>query len=393
MLNIRKKRRKSIKTRLLIDVGILIIVICIINYFTVMFIYKDILDKKESTKAQIVVNAAISQVEYCVYDADAFIENLLKCDFINDEHLSVKDKADRLIDYISPFYDIGIVDLNGEGATGEGVSFEVKNKEMLDNIINGEKGQFDLLEHDNESFILFFRAITAQNGEKQGAVIGAVIGVVKAEEAIKHIIKSSSGQICFIANKDGSVFVGARQYNEERILAIQNSINTKELFDKDLVTGKQYKTTIKDLYLNEEVDINYGVLGETGWVLGVVNNREDDNISMMQVKTSMIVGMGIVILFAFASIYLTANSITKRILYIASHVHRTVKSEFQEAMPVELLQKEDELGEMAREMQKLEEEVSNMLVNIKDSIDYLNEKVEWIKGSEIHETLKEEEIL
>ena len=153
MLNIRKKRRKSIKTRLLIDIGILIIVICIINYFTVMFIYKDILDKKESTKAQIVVNAAISQVEYCVYDADAFIENLLKCDFINNEHLSVKDKADRLIDYISPFYDIGIVDLNGEGATGEGVSFEVKNKEMLDNIINGEKGQFDLLEHDNESFI------------------------------------------------------------------------------------------------------------------------------------------------------------------------------------------------------------------------------------------------
>ncbi len=389
MLNIRKKRRKSIKTRLLIDIGVLIIGICIINYFTVMFIYKDILDKKESTKAQIVVNAAISQVEYSVYDADAFIENLLKCDFMNDEHLSAKDKADRLIDYISPFYDIGIVDLDGEGATGEGVPFQVKDKEMLDKIINGQKGQFDLLEYDNESFILFFRAITGQNGKKQGAVIG----VVRAEEALKQIIKSSSGQICFIANKDGSVFVGARQYNEERILAIQNSINTKELFDKDLVTGKQYKATIKDLYLNEEVDINYGVLGETGWVLGVVNNREDDNISMMQVKTSMIVGMGIVILFAFASIYLTANSLTKRILYIASHVHRTVKSEFQETMPVELLQKEDELGEMAREMQKLEEEVSNMLVNVKDSIDYLNEKVEWIKGSKTHETLKEEEIL
>lgn len=354
-----------------------------------MFIYKDILDKKESTKAQIVVNAAISQVEYSVYDADAFIENLLKCDFMNDELLSAKDKADRLIDYISPFYDIGIVDLDGEGATGEGVAFQVKNKEMLENIINGEKRQFDLLEYDNQSFILFFRAITAQNGKKQGAVIG----VVKAEEALKQIIKSSSGQICFIANKDGSVFVGARQDNQERILAIQNSINTKELFDKDLVVGKQYKTNIKDSYLDEMVDINYGVLGETGWVLGVVNNREDDNISMMQVKTSMIVGMGIVILFAFASIYLTANSITKRILYIASHVHRTVKSEFQEAMPVELLQKEDELGEMAREMQKLEEEVSNMLVNIKDSIDYLNEKVEWIKGSETHATLKEEEIL
>ena len=389
MLNIRKKRRKRIKTRVLIDIGILIIGICIINYFTVMFIYKDILDKKESTKAQIVVNAAISQVEYSVYDADAFIENLLKCDFMNDELLSAKDKADRLIDYISPFYDIGIVDLDGEGATGEGVAFQVKNKEMLENIINGEKRQFDLLEYDNQSFILFFRAITAQNGKKQGAVIG----VVKAEEALKQIIKSSSGQICFIANKDGSVFVGARQDNQERILAIQNSINTKELFDKDLVVGKQYKTNIKDSYLDEMVDINYGVLGETGWVLGVVNNREDDNISMMQVKTSMIVGMGIVILFAFASIYLTANSITKRILYIASHVHRTVKSEFQEAMPVELLQKEDELGEMAREMQKLEEEVSNMLVNIKDSIDYLNEKVEWIKGSETHATLKEEEIL
>ena len=62
MFDIRKKRRKSIKTRLLIDIGVLIIGICIVNYIAVILIYKDILDNKESTKAQIVINAASSQV-------------------------------------------------------------------------------------------------------------------------------------------------------------------------------------------------------------------------------------------------------------------------------------------------------------------------------------------
>lgn len=256
-------------------------------------------------------------------------------------------------------------------------------------MINGEEGQIDLVEYDNKSFILFFRAITDKNGKKQGAVIGTV----KAEEALKQIIKSSSGQLCFIADANGRVFVEAIQDSEERILAFLNSINTKELFGEDLAHHKKYKIAIKDPYLNEMVDINYGVIGEREWVLGVVNNREDDKMSMLQVKTSMFVGMGIVILLAFLSIYLTANSITKRILYIASHVNRSVKSEFQEVMPMELLQKEDELGEMAREMQKLEEEVSSMLISVKDSIDYLNEKMECIKVNEAHETLNQDEVL
>ena len=388
MFDIRKKRRKSIKTRLLIDIGVLIIGICIVNYIAVILIYKDILDNKESTKAQIVINAAISQVEYSIDDANTFIENLLKCDFMNDDPLYVKEKATILAEYISPFYGIGIVDLEGYGTTAEGTTFQVKNKEMLYNMINGEE-QFDLVQYDTKSFILLFRTIVDKNGKKQGALIGAV----KAEEVLKQIIKSSSGQMCFIADANGRVFVGAIQDNEERILAVQNSINTKELFGEDLVPHKKYKITIKDPYLNEMVDINYGVIGETGWVLGVVNNREDDKMSMLQVKTSMFVGMGIVILLAFLSIYLTANSITKRILYIASHVNRSVKSEFQEVMPMELLQKEDELGEMAREMQKLQEEVSSMLISVKDSIDYLNEKMECIKVNEAPETLNQDEVL
>lgn len=391
MFSIRKKRRKSIKTRWLIDIGTLIMGICIVNYITVILIYKDILDKKESTKVQIVTNAAISQVEYGVYGADALMKNLMKCDFMSNEHMSVKEKANKLRDYISPFYDIGVVDLEGYGATAEGATFQVKNKELFYNIINGEEGQFDLIEYDNKSFILFFRAIIDENGQKQGAAIG----VIEAEEALRQVIKSSSGQMCFIADANGRVFVGANQDedNKERALAIQNSIDAKELFKNELLVDKEYRIVIKDLYLNEMVDINYGVIGETGWVLGIVNNREDDKVSMMQVRASMLVGMGTVMLFALMIVYFTANSITKRILHIAGHVNRSVKSEFQESMPMELLQKEDELGEMAREMQKLEEEVASMLMSVKDSINYLNEKMEWIKVSEEYQELNKEKVL
>ena len=44
-------------------------------------------------------------------------------------------------------------------------------------------------------------------------------------------------------------------------------------------------------------------------------------------------------------------------------------------------------------MQKLEEEVSSMLMSVKDSIDYLNEKMECFKESEAHETSNQDEML
>lgn len=387
MFSIIKKRRKSIKTRWLIDIGTLIIGICIVNYIAVILIYKDMLDKKENTKDRIVTNAVISQVEYSISGADAIMKNLIKCDFMSNEQLTVKEKADKFVGYVSPFCDIGVIDLERHGATAEGRVFQVKNEELFSKIINGEEGQFDVLEYENKIFILFFRAIV----DKQGRKLGSAIGAVKAEEAIKQIMKSSSGQICFIANADGRVFVGTNQgkEKEEMVLAIKNSINAKEIFSEELLIDKEYKATIKNTYFNEVMDINYGLVGDTGWVLGTVNTREDDKTNMFQVRTSMLVGMGIVIILALMIVYFTANSITKRILYIAGHVNRTVKNEFQESIPMEFLQKEDELGEMAREMQKLEEEVTSMLMSVKESINYLNEQVEWIKTSEEYKKLND----
>ena len=46
MLGIIKKLKTSIKYRLIIEFGIILIAICIFNYFLQSYIYKEVLDKK-----------------------------------------------------------------------------------------------------------------------------------------------------------------------------------------------------------------------------------------------------------------------------------------------------------------------------------------------------------
>lgn len=377
MYNILKERNKSIRARWMIDFSLLILIICMINYIVVSLIYKDLLKEKEEERSRVAINAIITQTGYSMSNADAILSNLMKCDFIKDEALTLEEKVNRLEGYFSPFYDMGLMDTDGNGATIKGGQFTVKNSEVFHKALIGEIGKYEIIEYNNQVYLLYFRPVLDEKSHKKIILIGAR----KAEDVINQILEVSSGDECFIANRKGKMLVGRKEHNSSIYLyKIDESI--EQLFESELLIYKEYTQEIKDTVSGEISDVSYGAMGSTGWILGIANNRNEGIRNLNHFRLSMLIGMGIVVIIGGSVVFINANSITKRMLYIVGHMTRSIETEFKESMPNELLLEEDELGELAREMNKLEEEIAGMLVSIKDSVNYLNEKVECIKNED-----------
>nr|WP_302596601.1 hypothetical protein [uncultured Cellulosilyticum sp.] len=96
---------------------------------------------------------------------------------------------------------------------------------------------------------------------------------------------------------------------------------------------------------------------------------------MKTFNIAMLIGMITAIVIGLIIVYLIASSIAKRMQHIVSHLEETIKSEFKESVPTELLENEDEIGSIAREMKHLEDKMAEMLISIKESINYLNDRL------------------
>jgi len=379
MCNILKKRNKSIRTRWMTIFSLLIVAICTINYIVVSLIYKDLMKEKEEERSKVAVNAVITQADYSMSNADAILSNLMKCDFIKDETLTLEERVNMLVGFISPFYDMGIMDTDGNGATIKGGQFKVNSKEVFHKALRGEVGKYEIVEYHNQVYLLYFRPVLDEKNHKKIILIGAR----KVEDVLKQILEVSSGEECFIANRNGKMLVVRKEHNSS-IYLYRIDERMKKFFKSDLLIYKEYTEQIKDAVSGEIRDISYGAMGDTGWIIGIANSKKEDMRNLNHFRFSMFIGMGIVVIIGVIIVFINASSITKRMLYIAGHMNRSIETEFKESMPKELLLEEDELGELAREMKRLEEEIGGMLISIKESVNYLNEKVESIKTEDEH---------
>ena len=149
----------------------------------------------------------------------------------------------------------------------------------------------------------------------------------------------------------------------------------KNIFKTNLLFEQEYSIEVQSPYFSEPADFNYGLINDEGWISGVINNKDQHSLELVNLKTAMIIGMCIVIVIGLIVVYVMATPMTNRMLHIANYLGITIKNEFKDSVPTELLENEDEIGIIAREIKNLEEEMTKTLASIKESINYLNDQV------------------
>lgn len=371
-MSIVERRKKSIRNRLTIDFGIILIGICVFNYLLVSYIYKDRLYRQEQDKTDIVANAAITQTELIIQDSRNIISNISRIKFLKDYEQSVKEKTDKLEDYVSLFFDIGIVGVDGQGISVGGESFNVAGNHLFEDALQGKYNTFDLRRYEGEYYLVFLSPIKGEDENIQAVMIG----VRRAEDFFDQIMQVSSGQLCFLGNRSGDGVVvtkGSSDINTVELLTDNEGI--KNIFEKDLLFGKEYNYSIANEYTNTVFNFNYEMIGDSEWLIGVVNTKGKIDVGLKTFNIAMLIGMITAIVIGLIIVYLIASSIAKRMQHIVSHLEETIKSEFKESVPTELLENEDEIGSIAREMKHLEDKMAEMLISIKESINYLNDRL------------------
>lgn len=381
MLGIKKRRKKSIKSRLMIDFGVILIGACIFNFCLVTYIYQSMLNKKSNDNTDIISNATITQAKLILQRSSKMMDSLSQNEVLLDNQLSNQKKIQKLENYTDTFFAIGLIDLEGNGITRDGSEFQVDDHNLFKQALkNRNFKDFDIIEYKNKLYLVFVQGITNASHELENGLVG----VQEVEYMFKQIIDVSSGETCFIAHPDGRVILAVNgKYSIEDLILFEDVQEIGTLFEEDLLINKLYKAEIKDPYSDykKKVKLRYGVINEAGWVVGVSENSKELSTETHNFNISMLIVMIIVILIGVIGVYITANSVTKRILSIANHLGESRKNEFSSSIPRELLEAEDELGIIAKEMNLLESEMTDMLASIKESIDYLNNKVIEIEVS------------
>lgn len=389
-MRILERRKKSIRNRLIIDIGLILIGVSLVNYILAHMIYSDMLYKSEMDKAEIKADAAMQAAQVLVQGANDVMNNIAGIRCLSDSEKTLEDKIQGLYGYASSFEDIAIIeaDNNGKSLNGRSVNgriFNVVGEQIFERAFNRALNSIEILEYKNSLYLMFMKPIRA---EQQSIAIG----VIPIKEFLEEILQTSQGRMCVIVNQSGRGFIGEinKQGNME-IRKIKDRIRVKEFLRNDSVYNEGHNIKLKETYLGGEFNFNYELIKGSQWYLGIANGTTNETKDITMFQYAMLNGMLIAILVGIILVYFIANSIATRMQHIARYLGDSIQNEFKASVPLELLDNEDELGIIAKEMKCLEEEVLGMLSNIKESIDYLNDTVVTMQHNECEEESQSKE--
>lgn len=374
MLSIKEIRRRSIKAKLVIDFGTILIGICVFSYFFVSYIYQNILNQKEQDKIQVVTNAANAQMELVIKNSLMVLSNVEDFNVLSCEKLSVEDKAKRLEGYASPFNHIGIVDTNGEGITINNHILDMSGQADFREVLGEKKSSVNILRHQGEVYLVFLKPILNELDD----VSYVLMGVRHIEPILEQILKTSSSAVCFIANEEGQLIIDVAEKGNINSMHVTDEF-VNELFKVDLLPNEEYIKSINNKSTKEPLEIRYSLIQNTDWILGTINSKAQVYIDILAFKKAMIIGMSLMIGLGLVLVYISANAMTKRMRGMINYLEHNIKNEFKDSIPNELLENEDEIGILAKELKHLESEMQETLETIRESMDYINNLNEKMK--------------
>ena len=377
MLGIRDRRKKSIRFKLMLDIGLILIIACVFNYLLVKFIYQGILEKQNSEKKELVANVAVKQAQLINENAHGLLNNIIGILDIDDERSAIRKKLKQIEMFTSEFKDIIVLDVNGIGTGIYQDYYDLRDSGIIKNFESNKQISFNIFEQEGIPYVVFGQLIRDSSRE----IKYILLGIQEVEVFCDQIIEVSGGEICFVGNSSGDGFMSVdKKGTVNRIRMLYKDHGIQQLFKKELIEGKDYN--IETERNSHSININYGKIEGTEWLLGIINSSNEMCVIMKNFQQAMLIGMVIVISVGMTIVYIITSSVVRRITHISNYIEMNIESEFRETLPEELLKNEDEIGKLAKEIKRLKDVMDDMLATIKESVDYLNDRADSISDVE-----------
>lgn len=363
---------RSIKKKLVLYLGILIAVICgglgVTSYIAAS---NSLISNLSKTLPEIAEQASQS-IEANVNGQLAALEAVAARSDISDPNLDPVQKRDILKKEAERLNSISIVyvDEKGDSIGSDGKVYNVADRDYIAKALSGTRNIAGPNVRKTDNALSVRYVVPVRNGDK---VIGALLESRDGNALSDYTDKIKFGTTGsgFLINNAGTTIA---HKNRDKVLNQENIIKASEKDASLSSFADVYKTMIKREsgmanfnYKDKEYYIGYSPVQGTDWALGVIIHKSEVLSELADLKIVATVSSVIVYIIGVILIYLLANMITKGIKAVSSHLNLLAQGDLTNDVPERYLSYKDEIGQMTKSMQHMQESLKEMIGSVKRS--------------------------
>jgi methyl-accepting chemotaxis protein len=371
---------KSIKTKLSMSFGVLIVSVCLalgaVAYYSANYALSN--NAKEMLEGASIQSAKV--VESRLNADYNTLETISQMSEIRNFNVPLEVKAEILKAEAkrTGFTNFGFGDVNGDAYTMTLNHVVLKERPYYQEALKGKRVVTDpIISKDNGSLII---NMAVPIKDKDGKVIGVLIGNRDAGElsAISNDITLGKTGKSYIINNTG---VTIAHFNKEAVTKSQNVIEEAKKdvslqqiakVQKEMIKGKA--GTGEFVYKGDSLYIGYAPIKDTNWVIGIAVPKNEVLSQLNILKVSILVASLVIVFVGLALVYLVSRIISIGISGISSHLQVISKGDFTKEISAKGLKSKDEIGEAFKAIKVMKESIVETILSIKENSVSIDEK-------------------
>ncbi|WP_160692735.1 methyl-accepting chemotaxis protein [Clostridium sp. C2-6-12] len=364
---------RSIKTKLAVYFGVLIICVCFILGIISFYTSSRALENNAKEMLSNISLESARVVESRLNGNFDVLETISNRSEIKDPNVSIQDKAEIFKEEAkrTGFTSIGIGDLNGDAYTMALVHIVLKERPYYQEALKGNRVVTDpIISKDNGSLII---NMAVPIKDKDGKVIGVLVGSRDAGEISKIISDITVGKTgkSFIINKDG---LTVAHYDKDAVI---NGNNMIEMAKKDSslqgianVQTEMIKGNVgtgEYTYNNASRYIGYAPIKNTNWHIGILVPKNEVLSQLDALKISTFIASLAIVFVGLAIVYIVARILSMGINKISSYLQVISKGDFTREVSSKELKFKDEIGQAFNSIKIMQESIVETIATIKEN--------------------------
>lgn len=263
---------------------------------------------------------------------------------------------------------MNIVDKNGDSINTSEASISIKDRDYFKKAMAGEANVSDPTSSKTNNQIIIIYAVPIKNGNEVVGVLIAVRDGNALSDTIKDITFGKTGQ-AFMINKQGTTVAHT---NKDKVLksdnVIENAKKDSKLkpfadIEKKMIKGGsgigEYTSGSVSIYLG------YAPVKGTNWSIAIASQKSEILKEANDLKIWVSLLSVIFIIAGIILVYILSNSITKNLIGAVKYLSVLATGDLSGSVPSKGLKNKDETGELARAIKTMQESVVSTISTVK----------------------------
>ncbi|WP_406541375.1 cache domain-containing protein [Clostridium ljungdahlii] len=368
---------RSIKTKLMLAMGLLLAIICIglgtISYYTSS---KALIGNVNEVLPQIAKESA-KTVNSRVESQLNALEAIASETQISDMNNSWENKRVILDAEVkrSGHIEMNIVDKDGNAINTNGKTANIKNRDYFKKALAGEKNVSDPVLSKTQNAMVIVYAAPIKNGNQIVGVITAVRNGKTLNDITKDITFGKSGQ-AFMINKQGTAVANV---NEQIVLKGDN-INEDVKKDSKLKPFADIEKKMMNgesgvgeyTYGGVRKYLGYAPVNGTNWSIAVTSPKAEVLSGTNTLRLWTITASIIFIILGLVFVFILGSKIIKNIVAAIKYLETISSGDLSSVISPKYLELKDETGTLARAVKIMQESIISMIKSIRTNSSEIN---------------------